>query len=101
MSILQLSRREPIVAPPSAAVLATAEVTRRYGEGDDEGQVEEQLERGRRASRLARVAAHHPTDRLHQPLRHGGESRKGPASGQTETPSVWARLAREEIPSLR
>ncbi len=34
MSILQLSKREPTAAPPSAAVLATAEVTRRYGEGD-------------------------------------------------------------------
>ena len=34
MSILQLSRREPMAPPPSAAVLAAAEVTRRYGEGD-------------------------------------------------------------------
>jgi putative ABC transport system ATP-binding protein len=34
MSILQLSKREPTAPPPSTAVLAAAEVTRRYGEGD-------------------------------------------------------------------
>jgi putative ABC transport system ATP-binding protein len=34
MSILQLHQREPAVPSPSAAVLAAAEVSRRYGEGD-------------------------------------------------------------------
>jgi putative ABC transport system ATP-binding protein len=34
MSILQLTKREPTAPPASDAVLAAAEVTKRYGEGD-------------------------------------------------------------------